>query len=211
VNKAFSSFPVRSFPGQGLGVNVTAKFSDQWYVSTGFQDAQGKKTTTGFDTFFGDFNLFGAFELGYTPTIAGLGNGTYRLTAWYRDAGETDGKRHDAGIDLSIDQHFGKHWIPFLRYGSGEGNINGIEHMVSGGIGWEGKFISETDVIGIGGMWGRPADHSLRDQYGAEVFYRLQVSPDNQITVGYQLIVDPSNQPKDDVVGVFELRWRTAL
>ena len=211
VNAAFSSFPVRAFPGQGLGINVTARFSDQWYISTGFQDAQGKKTTTGFDTFFGDFNLFGAFEVGYTPDFQGLGKGTYRLTGWYRDAGETDGKRHDGGIDLSIDQHFGKHWIPFFRYGWGEGNINGIEHMVSGGVGWEGKLLSKTDVIGIGGMWGRPADHSLRDQYGGEVFYRVQVSPDNQITVGYQLIVDPSNQPKDDVVGVFELRWRVAI
>jgi porin len=211
VNKAFSSFPVRAFPGQGLGVNLTAKLSDEWYISTGFQDAQGKKTTSGFDTFFGDFNLFGAFEVGYTPTIADLGKGTYRLTGWYRDAGETDGKPHDGGVDLSFDQHVGKHWIPFFRYGWSEGNVSGIEHMVSGGIGWEGKLISETDVIGIGGMWGRPADHSLRDQYGGEVFYRLQISPDNQITVGYQLIVDPSNQSRDDVVGVFELRWRTAI
>jgi hypothetical protein len=83
--------------------------------------------------------------------------------------------------------------------------------MVSGGIGWEGKLISETDVIGVGGMWGRPSDHDLRDQFGGELFYRLQVSPDNQITVGYQLIVNPSNQPNDDVVGVFEIRWRTAM
>jgi len=211
INKAFSSFPVRAFPGQGLGVNLTIRPTDQWYISTGFQDAQGKKTTTGFDTFFDDFNLFGAFEFGLTPDIEGLGKGTYRLTAWYRDAGDHDGNPHDAGIDLSIDQHIGKHVVPFFRYGAGEGNINGIEHMISAGIGWEGKLISPTDVVAIDGMWGRPADHNLRDQFGAEVFYRLQVSPDNQVTVSYQLIVNPTNQPKDDFVGVLELRWRISI
>jgi porin len=209
--QTFSSFPVRAFPGQGLGMNVTAKLSDLWYISTGFQDAQGKKTTSGFDTFFDDFNLFSAFEIGYTPTIQGLGKGTYRLTAWYRDAGERDGQPHDAGIDLSIDQQVGDHLRPFFRYGAGEGNIKGIEQLLSAGVGWEGKLITDSDVIGVGASWGRPSDRELRDQFGAEVFYRLQVSPDNQFTVGYQVIVDPSNQPNDDLVGVFEVRWRVAI
>src|SRR5262245_61691763 len=38
LNQAFSSFPVRAFPSNGLGINVTAKINDRWYVSTGFQD-----------------------------------------------------------------------------------------------------------------------------------------------------------------------------
>jgi carbohydrate-selective porin OprB len=211
LNKAFSSFPVRAFPGNGLGVNITAKFDSQWYLSTGFQDAQGKKTEAGFDTFFDDFNLFGAGEIGFTPTIKDLGRGTYRFTAWYRDAGKSDGKPHDAGFDVSFDQHVGPHLVPFFRYGWGEGNINGIEHMVSAGVGWEGDLVTKSDMLGIGGAWGRPSDHSLNDQYAAEVFYRLQVSPDNQLTVGYQVIIDPTFAPDDDVVGVFELRWRIAM
>jgi porin len=211
LNKAFSSFPVRAFPGQGLGANVTAKLSDQWYISAGLQDAQGKKTTTGFDTFFGDFNLFSAGEIGYTPDLPGLGRGTYRLTAWYRDAGETDGKPHDAGIDLSIDQHINEHVIPFFRAGVGQGNINGIDDMISAGVGYEGKLLSESDVIGVAGSWGRPSDHDLDDQFAGELFYRLQVSPDNQLTVGYQVIANPSLEPDDHLVGVFEVRWRVSM
>jgi porin len=211
LNQAFSSFPVRAFPGQGLGVNVTAKITDAWYISTGVQDAEGQKTRVGFDTFFGDFNLFSAFEVRFTPTLGDLGSGNYRLTAWYRDAGETNGKPHDAGIDLSIDQHIGPHFVPFFRYGAGEGNINGIEQMISTGVGWEGKLLTESDVIGFGAAWGQPTNHTLRDQYAAEVFYRMQVSPDNQLTIGYQAIVDPANAPSDHVVGVFELRWRVSF
>ena len=211
LNQAFSSFPVRAFPGNGLGMNLTAKLSDQWYISTGFQDAQGKKTTGGFDTFFGDFNLFSAAEVGYTPTIEGLGKGTYRFTAWYRDAGASNGTSHDAGFDLSFDQHIGDHWIPFFRAGTGQGNINGIDHMISTGVGWEGKLITESDVIGFAAAWGRPSNHDLNDQFSAEAFYRLQVSPDNQLTVGYQAIINPSNAPDDSIVGVFEVRWRIAM
>ena len=87
--------------------------------------------------------------------------------------------------------------------------MNGIENMVSGGtLDGEGKLISKSDVIGAGGAWGEPSNSTLRDQFAAEFFYRLQVSPDNQFTLGYQVIFDPSNQPNDDVVGVFEVRWR---
>jgi len=211
LNQAFSSFPVRAFPSTGLGINLTTKLNEEWYVSTGFQDAQGKKTTSGFNTFFDDFNLFSALELGFKPTIPGVGRGTYRLTGWYRDAGETDNKPHDAGLDLSIDQRVGEHFIPFFRAGVGQGNINSIEDMVSGGAGWEFAAITANDVFGVAGAWGKPSNHDLDDQFSAEVFYRMQVSPDNQFTVGYQLIIDPANQPNDDLVGVFEVRWRIAM
>lgn len=211
MNQAFSSFPVRAFPGNGLGANVTVRPDERFYATLGTQDAQGKKTTSGFDTFFGDFDLFTAGEIGLTPTIKDVGRGTYRFTAWYRDPGETDGKPHDAGFDISFDQHIGPHYIPFFRYGIGEGNINGITQMVSTGIGWEGYIITKSDVVGIAGSWGQPKDETLRDQYAAELFYRLQVSPDNQFTLGYQVIVDPSNDPDSNVVGVFEMRWRISM
>jgi porin len=211
MNQAFSSFPVRAFPSNGLGMNLTFTPGEQWYISTGLQDAQGKKTTAGFDTFFEDFNLFGALEVGFTPTFEGIGRGTYRFTAWYRDHGDSNGQPHDDGFTLSFDQRVGEHLIPFFRYGWGDGNINGIEHMISTGVGWQGNLVTESDVVGIGAAWGQPSDQDLDDQYTAELFYRLQVSPDNQLTAGYQVIVEPTFDPDRDVVGVFELRWRVAM
>jgi hypothetical protein len=211
MDQAFSSFPVRAFPSNGLGLNLTANLTEDWYISTGFQDAQGQKSTAGFNTFFDDFNLFSAFEVGYSPDIPNVGTGTYRATVWYRDAGETDGKPHDAGFDLSFDQRIGPHWVPFFRAGIGEGNINGITGMISAGVGWEGKILSDSDVTGFAASWGKPKDDTLRDQYALELFYRLQVSPDNQFLLGYQIIIDPSNNPASNVVGVLELRWRIAI
>lgn len=211
MNQAFSSFPVRAFPSSGLGMNLTAKLNEQWYISTGFQDAQGKKTEAGFDTFFEDFDLFSAFEVGFTPTIGGCGKGTCRFTAWYRDPGDRDGKPHDSGFTLSFDQRVGEHLIPFFRAGIGDGNINGIEAMISAGAGWQGALLTESDVVGLAAAWGHPTDNNLDDQFAAELFYRLQVSPDNQLTVGYQVIVNPARAEDSDAVGVFELRWRVSM
>ncbi|MEW6747177.1 MAG: hypothetical protein AB1486_30955 [Planctomycetota bacterium] len=112
---------------------------------------------------------------------------------------------------MSCDQQVGPHLVPFLKYGLGTGNILGIEQMLSAGTGWQGDLLTVSDVWGVGVAWGRPADGELDDQYAAEVFYRLQVSPDNQWTFGYQLIFDPVSEPDDDVVGVFDVRWRIAF
>jgi porin len=210
MNQAFSSFPVRAFPQDGLGINLTLKPSNLFYISAGSQDAEGQRTTTGFNSFFNDFDLFSAAELGITPTIPGLGSGSYRFTGWYRDATE-NGKPHDGGFDLSFDQHINAHLIPFFRYGFSEGNVAKLNEMISTGIGWQGGLITRSDVLGIAMSWGQSSDSRVRDQYVAEIFYRLQVSPDNQVTFGYQAIIDPSSAPDENIVGVFEMRWRVSL
>jgi hypothetical protein len=71
--------------------------------------------------------------------------------------------------------------------------------------------VTQSDVAGLAGSWGQPSDDDLDDQFALELFYRMQVSPDNQLTVGYQVIVNPVFEPGDDVVGVFELRWRISM
>ena len=212
MNQAFTgNFPAIAYPSKGLGFNITTKLSDLWYISAGAQDGEGEATSTGFHTLFNDYSLFSAAELGFTPTIEGWGKGTYRLTGWYRDRGKGAGTPHDAGISLSIDQHIGEHIIPFLRVGVAEGNITGVQDMISAGVGWQGKLITPLDVVGVAASWGRPTDHDLKDQFAAEFFYRLQVSRDTQLTVGYQGIFDPSHAKSDSPVGVFEVRWRIAM
>ncbi len=55
---------------------------------------------------------------------------------------------------------------------------------------------------------GEPQNRSLRDQYVLEAFHRIQVFPNIQLTPGYQVIINPSLNPGQDVVGVFEIRFR---
>jgi hypothetical protein len=208
MNQAFSSFPVRVFPSPGVGFNLKLHLADWLSVSTGVQNAQGDATMDDGD--FWDFlAVWTATEVAVTPDIPGLGRGNYRVTYWYRaDVGSTP---QDDGVDLSFDQECGKHFVPFFRYGYNEGNAGSISNMISGGVGYRGMFLSRSDILGAAFSWGEPTKPGVRSQYATEIFYRLQVSPDNQFTIGYQWIIDPSNDPTEGTVGVFELRWRLAL
>jgi porin len=211
MNQAFSASPATAFPQNGLGVNATIKPADWMYFSAGTQDALGQNDGSDLATFRADQAFFSAGELGFTPEIPGLGKGTYRFTGWYLEAVPDEDRPHDAGFDLSFDQHVGPNLIPFIRYGFSEGYVAKVDQIVAGGVGWQGQILTKSDVVGIGGSWGEPSDRTLRDQEAAEVFYRLQLSPDNQVTVGYQVIIDPASNPTQNVVGVLELRWRISL
>jgi porin len=63
--------------------------------------------------------------------------------------------------------------------------------------------------------WGRPAEETfgagLDDQYTAEVFYRMQLTPHITITPDIQLLVNPTLAPDQDRIWVVGLRARLAL
>lgn len=59
--------------------------------------------------------------------------------------------------------------------------------------------------------WVNPTDSALDDEYVAEVFYRIQLTRNAQLTPDLQLIANPSNAPDDDLLGIFGVRLRTAF
>lgn len=209
LNRAFSSNPAMKYPGAGLGLNLKFQ-TDLWYVTGGFQDAQGKKTTSGFDT-FGDGDYFYAGEFGLTPTIEGLGKGNYRFTYWYSDDVEATGTPASQGFSLSCDQEISPDtWGVFMRYGYSDGWSSGIEQLVGGGVVARVIPCRADDLVGIGLSWGEPAS-GARDQWTSELFYRVQLGTREQLTLGMQFITDPSNFPDQDHVEIFEARFRIAF
>jgi len=206
MNAAFSNIPAVGAPGNGLGMNAKYTPFPWLYLTAGFQDQQGTITSPGFNTFFTDFDLFSAGEIGFTPNVPGLGEGNYRFTLWHADAVPTQSKPSDEGFVLSFDQRITPHMIPFVRYEYANGALTGIKQLMTGGFGWQGRLLSKQDVCGVALAWGQPTDDK-RNQWTAETFYRVQLSPANQLSVGYQLIVDPTNS-NEDAVGVCWVRFR---
>ena len=209
MSQAFSSNPARKHPGNGLGINGLYRIGEAWYVTAGVHDANGNKAKSGFHT-IDEHDFFTAAEVGWTPTFDNLGKGNYSMEFWHTDAATIEGFRSDQGVALSCEQELGKKWVPFFRASYSEGNATGVDYLVEGGLGLEGVLRGKEDLTGIGLAWGRPDQITARDQLGAEVFHRFQLTPDIQFTVGYQYIVDPSFAPTDnhDPVGVWEIRAR---
>lgn len=209
MSKAFSSNPARMHPGNGLGFNVLTRVANDWYVSVGAQDANGNKAKSGFHT-IDEGDWFSAVEGGWTPTFENLGKGAYRLELWHTDAASIEGFPSDRGIAISCEQEVGKSYVPFFRAAWSDGDATGVTDFVAAGIGLEGVVRGKQDLTGIAVAWGRPSDSAFGDQVSGEVFHRFQLTPDIQLTLGYQYYVDPSFAPSsnDDPVGVFEIRVR---
>ena len=73
------------------------------------------------------------------------------------------------------------------------------------------SFICYTALVGFAFAWGRPSVGRLRDQYVTELFFRLQVTLEFQLTPDLQFIVFPSQNPRDDFIAVFGMRARLAF
>jgi porin len=100
-------------------------------------------------------------------------------------------------------------WMAWLRLGWSDGAAPIYNETV--GIGF-GRLIRQwSDVFGFGINWGDPPDESLRDQWTAEVFYRLQLSQNLQLTPSIQYLKDPALNPEHSSVWVAGLRMRLNL
>jgi porin len=63
-----------------------------------------------------------------------------------------------------------------------------------------------NDWLGLGFIWTDPSDGTRRDDYGMEMFWRLQLTEDIQVTPDVQLYFDPSRNPNRDLEAAFGLR-----
>lgn len=209
-NKAFSGNVTVAYPGSGLAGAVQVKPASWCFLTTGITDANGKVTTSNFEGFFDDHEYFYFVEGGLTPKIDGLGSGRYRLSYWYIDSREDASKPSDEGVTLSCDQDIGESVIVFARYGHADGEVTGVTNSVQGGVGIKSALMKD-DMLGLAAAWSEPYADGKRDEKVFEIFERLQVTETTQFTIGAQLIVDPSNAPGDDALGVFSARLRMSF
>jgi porin len=212
MSKSFSANPARAHPSNGLGANLKAMLGCDWYMSTGIHDANADKIHSGFSR-MDEHEYFTAGEIGYTPTFENMGKGAYRLEVWRVDNRAEDGYPEDHGVALSTEQEIGGGVVPFFRAAWSQGDVTGVERFANAGVGLEGVLRGKSDLTGIGIAWGEPSDESLHDQWGGEVFHRFQLSPDVQLTLGYQYILRPTYDTVDgdDPIGVVEVRVRISF
>lgn len=210
LNKAFSGNVAVPYPGPGLTGAAQVKPTTWSFVTAGITDANGKATIGNFEGFFEDDEFMYFVEGGLTPTFDGLGQGKYKLSLWHIDEREDASKPSDDGFTLAMDQDLGERFLAFARYGHADGDATGITDSVQGGVGIK-DVLGKENMLGIAAAWSKPKVDDKRDEKVVEVFQRFQVTESAQITVGVEVIFDPSNAPDDDVVGVFSARLRLSF
>ena len=204
ISQPFAVNPTRLFPSDALGLNVTIYPSKNYYLTFGFNDANGKPTTTGFNS-IDESEFFKAFLFGLTPVLEGLGQGNYRFTFWHTD--ETDDHEDGLGFLISFDQELGESLGVFLKYGYSEPKLDRIEHLISTGFVIRDPWRIKGDLLGIGFSWDSPSNR-VRDEYSIELFYRLQLTTHVQLTPSVDFIFNPSEKEDSGALAVFGFRFR---
>jgi porin len=211
LSPAFSDTLPMALPGTGLGVAGAVYPTESTYIAAGVHDANGKRTTAGFNTFFGEGEYFSAVELGWFPNEHETNEGMYHITFWNIDSRQNAGRPSDRGVALTLERQVGcdGNLVPFLRYAYAHRGLNGIRQNLSMGLGIEDIFAQNDDVIGVAASWQEPANRTLRDQYVVEAFYRFYLTPHTHLSPDIQVVIDPANAPTKDAITVFGLRLRT--
>ena len=164
---------------------------------------------SGFETFFEDNEYFSHAEFGWAAGQDRFWFDNVHLSAWHSDRREEANTPAGWGVLFSGTMYVDDEWLPFLRAGWSEGEASLLNASVAVGF---GRYVrSNGDLIGFGMNWGKPSGDGLDDQFTSELFYRLQVSPNFAITPDLQLLVNPANNPDEDLVAVFGIRGRLAL
>jgi len=208
-NLAFSLNPAIAAPNQGIGAAAGGYLGDKAYVLGGFADANGDATRPGFDSILDDGELFKHLEVGWTPSFEQRYLDNVHLMAWHADERKSAGVEDSWGLAFSAARFVDEQWMPFLRAGWSEGNAAIMETSVSVGL---GRYVRRrSDLVGLGFNWGRPNGGLRQHQYIAELFYRLQLSPNFALTPDLQLIVEPANNLDTDAIGLVGLRGRLTL
>lgn len=210
-NRAFSALATAAFPGHGPGALVTIRPTDEFYATAGATNATGSSTEITVSDLVDNWDLFYTAEAGYTPLINGLGRGRYAVMYWYVDGDADLGVTQDQGFALIAEQDLGERLYGFGRYQYANDATQNIDYSVQIGGGINGLLGSPDNLTALAFSYADCATSGSPDEKVAELFHRWQLTDFTQFSIGGQCIIDPSNAPEDNVLGVFTARFRIAF
>jgi len=196
-----------------IGAYFNAMLTDKVYIMAGFADSNADSTDpfNGFDTFFNDHEFIKTIEIGVIPSQEYFYLDNTHVTLWHTD------KRVEAGVDSGWGASFS--WskaykdnkvMPFVRGGYANEGGTFLQKSLSAGFAFH--YGRSDSLLGVGVNWGQPNEDTfgpgLDDQYGVEVFTRLQVAKQFQLSPMLHYIRNPALNDEHDDSWVFGLRAR---
>ena len=214
LNLAFTvgSNTMLVLPDAALGAMVGGYLTENIYAAASIIDAGSQPTSPGegFGTFFGEFNTFKTAEIGITGGGKRFLFDNAHIAVWQTDESDVSGVQSGWGVNGSVSHVVYEHWLLFLRAAWAHEGGSLFDRSVSGGFGYQDK--PGGNLLGVGVNWGRPNSDTfgvdLDDQWISEVFYRVQLAENLQITPSLQFVGNPALNPDSNFVALFGLRTR---
>ena len=206
ISSPLSAFPANSLPGQGMGFIGELQLSGGWSFEAGVADARGDSTLNVGRPF--DTNEWAyAVALKAKDLFAEIGDGQARLA--YYHVGETQKDTANTvpgteGLAFIFEQDIGDFGF-FAKAATAWGRQASASNTAAAGVVWKNPFGYDEDWLGLGFGWVSPTAANTNDEYVAETFYRMQLTPIVQATVGAMAVINPSGI-NSDVEGVLNFR-----
>ncbi len=209
ISSPLSANPASTLSGPGMGAIAEFTVGDHVSFEAGFGDGNGDGTLN-------PGRPFRTGELAYVAAVvlrdpfAELGAGQYRLSGYYVDPtkqGTTAAAASTRGVALHIDQDIGDFGL-FAKYSRAFGRLGSVRQTGGAGIAWNNPFGNSEDTLGVGLGWVDPTAANTRDEFVAETYYRLQLTPLVTMSADAMLILNPSNNKNSNTEAVFTLRAR---
>ena len=112
-------------------------------------------------------------------------------------------------VALATNWTFGR-WVPFVLsgVGYGKGAFTLAKSTATGGVGHK---LRSHDFLAGSYNWTRPTGEGLRDQYTAEVYYRLYFIERLAFTPDVQWVISPALNPAARPIWPIGIRARIEL
>jgi hypothetical protein len=208
ISQPLSNNAARTLPGQGAMLSADIKLTDRVTVEVGAADAQGDGSLNSRRVFrTGD--LAYAAALKFENPFKAVGDGHYKISYYKVDPtrqGTPAAQSSTQGVSIQIDQDFGDLGV-FAKFHQAFERKGSIERSAAAGIVWTAPFGNNEDRLGLGLGWVDPTAPRTKNEYVAETYYRLQLTPFVQVSAGAMLTINPSNPDSSDEA-VFTLRTR---
>jgi len=196
-----------------IGIYINAMLTDNLYVIGGLSDANSVSTDPfkGFDTFFNENEYFTSLELGWIQSQSRFYFNNTHLTFWHVDERVNANIASAWGLNFSMSHTFDLKWMPYLRAGiSSKGGGWFLQKSVSAGLGYHLK--DDKSLFGLGFNWAQPSEDTygegLKNQFSTEVFSRLQILQNFELTPNIQWVINPALNTISNHSWVFGLRGR---
>jgi len=211
INAAFSQNPTIPFPEEGFGGYIKFQPTDLFYVLLTIGDNNAEADSFNFKSFFEKREYLTALEINFHPLLQKYGfEGNHHVTFWHSDGRKEKDTPPSRGISVNLDELFLDRYGAFIRYSYSDGKETNVKQLLSLGLGIKNLGL-KGNIIAIAFAVGEPRQSNLRTQYVFESFYRIQLLSMLQVTPDIQFIINPSDNPGQDLIVVYGIRLRIAI
>ena len=212
INYALSQNGSATYADAGVGAYVQA-MPDNWQFVAGLQDATNISAVSVRLNHLhdGHYTTFG--QVGYNPTINGLGAGQYSILV-YNQPYVSEQPQSTTGWSFNMQQNIGQKWAVFGRINGVSGNVATIKNSYTAGVVCNNPFERNSlDQIGAAYAYnninetavGTPLAETGEQVW--EAYWTWGISKWAALTPDIQLYVHPALNYKSDYATVVSLRF----